>query len=513
MFGIPGRRLLAIGAFVLWFGAVGEHVRREYFKPLETRLAEATRRLDPATYFYAVRLDGRTIGLATSRLDTVPGGFVLEERLVLDLPAMGKVERAVMSTTAELGPALDVRRFAFDLTSAGSQFGVRGTVRDGTTLDLEIRTGGKTERSEVDAGSGALLAALAPLRLAAAGGLETGREHRLAIFDPSLLATREVMLRVGERDRLLVPDSVDLDAARREWIPLRYDTVPVWRIEESYGGIKVSSWVDPDGRLVKAESPIGFVVERTEYELAQQELARTRSEPGLAEGYGPIIESTAIASNLPLSGMGETSQLVVRLADVDLEGFDLAGGRQTLRGDTLVIVREDVAGLAAGYTLPYRGGGEPASELEATPLIQATDPRIVEAAKVVAGGETDPVGVARKLNEWVYRSVSKELVPSVPSAVQVLETRRGDCNEHTILYVALARALGLPARTATGLVYLNGRFYYHAWPEVWLGEWVAVDPTLGQFPADAAHLRFVVGGLARQVELVRLMGRLRLEVQ
>src|SRR5690606_21878418 len=280
MFGIPGRRLLAILAFVLWFGAVGEHVRREYFKPLETRLAEATRRLDPATYFYAVRLDGRTIGLATSRLDTVPGGFVLEERLVLDLPAVGKVERAVMSTTAELGPALDVRRFAFDLTSAGSQFGVRGTVRDGTTLDLEIRTGGKTERSEVDAGSGALLAALAPLRLAAAGGLETGREHRLAIFDPSLLATREVMLRVGERDRLLVPDSVDLDAARREWIPARYDTVPVWRIEESYGGIKVSSWVDPDGRLVKAESPIGFVVERTEYELAQQELARTRSEPG-----------------------------------------------------------------------------------------------------------------------------------------------------------------------------------------------------------------------------------------
>ena len=31
---------------------------------------------------------------------------------------------------------------------------------------------------------------------------------------------------------------------------------------------------------------------------------------------------------------------------------------------------------------------------------------------------------------------------SVPSAVQVLETLAGDCNEHTVLYVALARALG-----------------------------------------------------------------------
>jgi transglutaminase-like putative cysteine protease len=72
--------------------------------------------------------------------------------------------------------------------------------------------------------------------------------------------------------------------------------------------------------------------------------------------------------------------------------------------------------------------------------------------------------------------------------------------------------VGLPARTAAGLVYVRGRFYYHAWPEVWLDEWVPVDPTLGQFPADASHLRFVVGGLVRQVELVRLIGHLRLEV-
>jgi transglutaminase-like putative cysteine protease len=96
--------------------------------------------------------------------------------------------------------------------------------------------------------------------------------------------------------------------------------------------------------------------------------------------------------------------------------------------------------------------------------------------------------------------------------VQVLVERRGDCNEHTVLYVALARAVGLPARAAAGLVYLDRRFYYHAWPEVWLGDWVAVDPTLDQFPADATHLRFVGGGLARQVELVRLIGKLKLEV-
>src|SRR2546421_3779949 len=81
-----------------------------------------------------------------------------------------------------------------------------------------------------------------------------------------------------------------------------------------------------------------------------------------------------------------------------------------------------------------------------------------------------------------------------------------------ILYVALARAAGVPARTVAGLVPVDGRFYYHAWAEVYLGDWVAVDPMLDEFPAGAAHLRFSIGGLARQAELVRLIGRIKLEV-
>ena len=39
-----------------------------------------------------------------------------------------------------------------------------------------------------------------------------------------------------------------------------------------------------------------------------------------------------------------------------------------------------------------------------------------------------------------------------------------------------------------------------------------MDPTLDQFPADAGHVRFVVNGLARQVELLPFIGRLKLEV-
>jgi transglutaminase-like putative cysteine protease len=155
--------------------------------------------------------------------------------------------------------------------------------------------------------------------------------------------------------------------------------------------------------------------------------------------------------------------------------------------------------------------------LAAEPLVQSDHPRIIEAAQNMAFGggarrAADPRETAARLTGGVYRRLAKEITFSVPSALQVLESGQGDCNEHTVLYVALARALGLPARTAVGLVYLDGAFYYHAWPEVWLDGWVAVDPTFGQAPADAAHIRFIVGGLAQQVELLRLIGRLRIDV-
>ncbi|KPK03300.1 MAG: hypothetical protein AMS20_10880, partial [Gemmatimonas sp. SG8_28] len=182
-----------------------------------------------------------------------------------------------------------------------------------------------------------------------------------------------------------------------------------------------------------------------------------------------------------------------------------------LSGDTLRVTREDSARLGTKWRLPWTG--EPlASYLAPEPLVQSDDPRIQAQARQLQDRYRRPEDFARRLTEWVYDNLDKRVTMSVPSAVEVLESRRGDCNEHTVLYVALARAAGLPARTAAGLVYVDGSFYYHAWPEVYLDGWVAVDPTLGQFPADAAHLRFVIGGLARQVELIRLIGRLELEV-
>lgn len=512
MSGFFGRRVVPLAILAVWVVVVGIHVRREYFPPLADRIEVGARAIAPGALFFAVKMDGRSIGMAMSMLDTVPSGFVLEDQLTLDVPALGTVQRATARTRLTLTPGLELDGFTFDLDSEAGRYRVRGSAVGDTLLEIEVGAGGDAHRSTQPHESGVVLPAALPLRIAAAGQLVVGREIRARVFDPSSLAGRDVVMRVAERDTLIVPDTAIHDPVTKRWSVGSLDTIPVWRLEERYGTVTVSSWVDEDGRLVRAESPLGFVVERTAYELAMQDWERDRSDASLAAGYGIVIESTAIASNVPLDGVEARDSLMVRLLNVELEGFDLEGGRQALRGDTLVTRREALPS-AAGYRLPWRGGGEPAAELGATPLIQATDPRIVETAKRIAGGSDDPVVVAKRLNDWVYSTLRKNVTLSVPSAVQVLESGAGDCNEHTVLYVALARSLGLPARTAVGVVHLDGRFYYHAWPEVWLGRWVAMDPTFGQAPADASHLRFLIGDLARQVELIRLIGRLRLEVQ
>jgi transglutaminase-like putative cysteine protease len=257
---------------------------------------------------------------------------------------------------------------------------------------------------------------------------------------------------------------------------------------------------------------MGYTIERTAFEFAwnaYRELEASGAVPAALETTD-IIEQTAISVGAQLPRGDQIAGLTVRLGNVDLEGFDLEGERQRLRGDTLVVEAEQMPN-GVSYVLPAQRD-EWDEELRPTPLIQVDDPEIRRTIERVLAGESDPLRAAERLTGWVYDSLEKEITLSVPSARQVLDMRRGDCNEHTVLYVALARSAGLPARTAAGLVYVRDRFYYHAWPEVWLDRWVPVDPTLGQFPADASHLRFVIGGLARQVELVRLIGLLQLDV-
>jgi len=510
-----GRRILG-GAIVLaWLFMVGWQVRREYFQPELARLAEAALSLAPGVNFYTLEMGGRTVGQATSRLDTLPDGFELEDLMSLELPALGQTGVAVARTRVKLSPALVMESFSFSLDSEVGRFEAEGTLGADTTLAVTIRSAGSEQNLSFRMAQPPVFSSVVPIRVAMGQGLEVGDRIRLPVFDPTSLGTRTVEVRVLEHDTLIVPDSASMDPGTGRWGPARYDSIPAWRVAEVFGGIQVESWIDEDGRILEASSPLGFSMRKTEYELARQAQEDARLASADAAPDADVILSTAVQSNVDLADAEEYEELRFLLSGVDLAGFQLDGGRQTLRGDTLIIRRERWEALDPGYELPYPRM-DLREALEPEPLIQSDDERIRDRAQQLTARRSqwrqDPRQVARTLTTSVYNMLEKSITFSVPNAVQVLETLRGDCNEHTVLYVAMARSLGLPARTAVGLVYVNGAFFYHAWPEVWLGEWVAVDPTFGQYPADAAHLRFVIGGLAQQVEIVRLIGNLDIDV-
>ena len=193
-----------------------------------------------------------------------------------------------------------------------------------------------------------------------------------------------------------------------------------------------------------------------------------------------------------------------------MRGLELAGGRQRRVGDTLTIDADPLP-ATPGYRLPATDPSL-ARWLGPEPLIPSSSPSLVAQARAIVGTDPDPGRAARRLAVWVTAHVRPEAGTRAPSALDVLRRRAGGCNETTVLYVALARAVGLPARPVAGLVEIGGRFYYHAWPEVFLGDWVPLDPLLHEFPADAGHVRFAVGALARQIELFPFVGRATLKV-
>jgi hypothetical protein len=45
------------------------------------------------------------------------------------------------------------------------------------------------------------------------------------------------------------------------------------------------------------------------------------------------------------------------------------------------------------------------------------------------------------------------------------------------------------------------------------GLWLAVDPTLNQFPADATHIALARGGLDRQTAVLPLLGRAKIVIE
>ena len=131
--------------------------------------------------------------------------------------------------------------------------------------------------------------------------------------------------------------------------------------------------------------------------------------------------------------------------------------------------------------------------LAATHHLESDHPEIIKIASEVTSGAVTPREKVKRLTGWVAREVKDEYVDSF-SALEVLHTRKGECQAHTLLYTAMARAVGIPTKLVAGLVYMEGLgFLYHSWAESYADGWVTVDPTFNQVGVDATHIKLVEG--------------------
>lgn len=168
----------------------------------------------------------------------------------------------------------------------------------------------------------------------------------------------------------------------------------------------------------------------------------------------------------------------------------------------------------AAATLPI---DEPSvAEWQAASLfVQSDNAKMQERAKSIVGEESNAAAVSEAICHWVSENMHASFSARLTNSLEVLENMEGDCTEHSMLYIGLARAAGLPAREVAGLIYVEGPkpgFYFHQWAKVWIGKWIEVDPTFDQPIADATHIKLAEGDLFEQTKILPVIGQLSIEV-
>jgi transglutaminase-like putative cysteine protease len=484
---------------VAWFVSMAVLVNRSYLQASATNLATDLARYGSNAQWRGVYYRGDKIGFTVSQTVPTEDGFELQEDGRLQMSLLGASTAAALHTAARVDSTFALRSFDFSLDPGTGAVVVRGRVEPiagaGTRarLVIAITSGGatRTETRELDA---------VPVlsqnfsRLLAGGRLSAGSQQHWTIFDPATLRNQPVRVAIGDRE-------IVRTAGERP--------MPAFRVEMEYQGLRTTSWITDTGDVVREESPLGLITVRETADRAQ-----TLSVPGRVQT--DLLQAAAVVPTMRqrIDEPRDVRRLRLQVDGADLTNEDMQGAGQTVTGSTIELT--DPQTLRAGPADP-----DAPEYLKPEPFIESDAPEIrAEAEKAIAGA-TGSRARAERLTRYVNALLDKKPTVSLPSAREVLRTKVGDCNEHTALYVAMARSIGIPARIAVGLTYvrgITGAFYYHAWPEVYIDEgsgrglWLPVDPTLNEFPADATHVRLARGGLDKQASILPLIGRIKMRV-
>lgn len=476
------RTALTVLIVGIWIALMGILVKDRYFPggaELSDNLQIAAVQSDD---WFVIRIRGAYAGFGRSRQYPKGDKWLVRDELSISLNIQGRLKPIRIIGESTVDKDFRLTSFVMKVSSGIISFEQKGRM-EGRNLVLDI-PGGGSRRQKLYRVPRISRSLGLPLPLT---GLKVGDKFSIPIFDPLDGRKSDAFIRVLE--------NAELEFSGRK--------VEAWLVRAVFRTMEVNMWIDREGRLLKGRLPLGITVVRSDRDEISSRMAGARDLP----------EMMSLAA-VPVKGViPDTTKL-------KLLRLKVAGGgnlhipsddfRQKADKSGLTITRE--SDPKATYSIP---NDDPGMKEFLTPsrFIRSDHPVIMEKAREIVGREKDPVKAARLINEWVYKNLKKIPTPSVPDAATILKTLQGDCNEHAVLAVSLARAVGIPARIALGLVYMDGGFYYHAWAAYWAGEkWFTGDPLTNQLPADPTHVTLLYGDVDKHMNVITFLGRLRLEI-
>ncbi|NLE37844.1 MAG: transglutaminase domain-containing protein [Pirellulaceae bacterium] len=283
-------------------------------------------------------------------------------------------------------------------------------------------------------------------------------------------------------------------------------------------------WIDERGETLK--TLVEGALRQETYRCGRDEAL---DEQGLGTLDIGLLSMVALERRIPWPHASRRIRYRASLADGDPAAAFVSGFSQQVKSLgphsaelTVLAVRPDEP-----KALPADANDAPTpDDLAPNSRIQSDDQQVRSMARAAVEGKRGDWEKAVALERYVHENIhDKNLSQALASAAEVARSRAGDCTEHAVLLAAMARAEGLPARVAIGLVYVEQpqeprhAFGYHMWTEIFVEDrWIPMDATLGLGGIGGAHLKLAHANLKDAdamnpfLPVIKVLGQLKLEV-
>ena len=441
------------------------------------------------TYF-----QGKKLGFTRVQTRWSLQGIEVDSTVFFQIRSKSIDQSTTINQKTRLGPDFKLRSFSLLQEITGHRQQVEGRV-EGNRLIYRIKSRGFDKEKSIEFPPGTLPSSTFLLNLLA-DGLKVGQKGTLSLF--------------LEPFQMLV--DLEYEVLRKDNLEYEGKPVETFAIKQKIEGIETTLWVAGDGSVIKETTNQGFASFKESAEVAQK-----LDEPLTVSS---MITMSLVKPDQPIDRSERVREIIFYLQPLRSPDLVPQDQRQKiLKAEQLpnglyratLQVKTEPKRIASLSRWPGESTQDP-KYLEDSAQVQARHPMIRALARDLTGDKRNVWQVAKDINRWVHQNLAKELVDTV-TALDALHERRGECQSHTYLFTALARAVGIPTRIVNGLVYSQeySGFLYHAWPEVYVGEWRALDPTFGQDVVDATHIKLTEGTEEGSFRLMEFVGKLKID--